>query len=266
MQSFNFLFIGDIVGSSGRSALKKFLPSIKQERNIHFTVANAENAAHGFGLTPIVAEEIFQAGVDVLTGGNHSWDKKEIETVFSKYPERALRPSNYPPELSGKGFAIAKWGRHSIGIVNLMGRVFMDPLNCPFHEFDRIHETLKKECSMIFVDFHAEATSEKAAMAWYLDGKVSCISGTHTHVQTADERILPRGTGFLSDAGMTGPYDSIIGMKTEIIVQRFLKKIPIRMEVAEGRGILQGVIFQIDPETGRCLNIERVRQIDGDTV
>lgn len=265
MQTFNFLFIGDIVGSSGRSALKKFLPSIQRERNIHLTIANAENAAHGFGLTPTVAEEIFQAGVNALTGGNHSWDKKDIESVFAKYPDRVLRPANYPDKLSGKGYSVLKVGSHSIGIINLMGRVFMDPLNCPFQEFDRIYEKIKDQCRMIFVDLHAEATSEKAAMAWYLDGKISCLSGTHTHVQTADERILPQGTGFLSDAGMTGPYDSIIGMKTEIIVQRFLKKIPIRMEVADGRGILQGVIFQIDPTSGRCLNIERVRQIDAES-
>lgn len=258
------LFIGDIVGSSGRDCLRRHLPNIKKEKACHLVIANAENAAHGFGLTLSTAEEIFNAGVDVLSGGNHIWDKKEVNEVFDRYPDRIIRPANYPPDLPGKPYVMAQSGETRLAILNLMGRVFMDPLDCPFRTFSSIYAEIRQQTKLILVDFHAEATSEKSAFAWYVDGKVSFVVGSHTHVQTADERILPQGTGFLSDAGMTGPYDSVIGMKTDIILRRFLEKIPIRMEVAEGRGIIQGVIFDIDRETGRCLRVERLRLIDGE--
>lgn len=260
----NILFIGDIVGSSGRRALRNLLPSIKKKYDVDLSIANGENAAHGFGLTLSTAKEIYSAGVDLISGGNHSFDKKEVVEVFQEYPGRILRPSNYPPETEGGGSTIVKASNDQlVGVINLMGRVFMDPLDCPFHAFEREYEQLCEETKIILVDMHAEATSEKSAMGWHIDGRVSALVGTHTHVQTADERILPQGTGFLTDAGMTGPRDSVIGIKKEVIVKRFLSKRPIRMEVAEGPAMLHAVVFRIDSNTGKCSSVERVQEFDG---
>ncbi len=262
VETFNILFIGDIVGSSGRDAVTREIRPLIQQHNIHFTIMNAENAAHGFGLTPSIARELFELGADALTGGNHSFDKKEVVDVFKEYPDRVIRPANYPEATPGRGSTIlkAKDGTE-VGIINVMGRVFMDPLDCPFKAFDREYDRIRARSKIILLDVHAEATSEKYALGYYCDGKVSALVGSHTHVQTADDQIFSKGMGYLSDAGMSGPIDSIIGMKKEIILQRFLEKRPIRMEVGEGRGMLQGAIFRIDRETGRCLSLERVRKL-----
>ncbi len=255
------LMLGDIVGSSGRAAVAKWLPDIKRSERVDLVIANGENAAHGFGITPKILQEIFRMGIDVVTGGNHSWDKKETIPLFTEFPTRLLRPHNYPQVNPGRGWSIVPgpFGM-KIGIINLMGRVFMDPVDCPFQVFERIIEEIRRETSCIVVDFHAETTSEKAAFAWFVDGRVSAVVGTHTHVQTADERILPRGTGLLTDLGMNGPIDSVIGMKTEIILDRFVKKVHDKMEVADGPGIFQGALVKIDSETGRCLEIQRLQR------
>jgi 2',3'-cyclic-nucleotide 2'-phosphodiesterase len=259
---FSILYIGDIVGASGREAISRELPALKDELQPDFIIMNAENAAHGFGLTPSIARDLFKLGADVLTGGNHTFDKKEIQEVFREFGDRVLRPANYPDKTPGQGSAIvqARDGTE-VGVLNLMGRVFMDPLDCPFQAFDREWEKFSGRCKFLFVDVHAEATSEKYALAYYADGKAAAMVGSHTHVQTADDQIFEKGMGYLSDAGMTGPSDSIIGMKKEIILQRFTQKRPIRMEVAETRGILQGVYYRLSRETGRCLELKRIRKL-----
>jgi metallophosphoesterase (TIGR00282 family) len=261
MSVVKILFLGDIVGSSGRQILQAGIPKIREEHKIDLVVANGENAAHGFGLTPQVVKEILATGVDVITGGNHTFDKKEWPQTFSEYSTKLIRPANFPTSLAGRGSMVVmgKSG-HKIGVMNLMGRVFMDPLDCPFQTFKREIEDLRRETPIILLDFHGEASSEKTAMAYFVDGQVSAVVGTHTHVQTADDRIFPKGTGFLTDAGMNGALDSVIGIKKEIILERFLKKLPIRMEVAEGPGPLCGVIFSVDSDSGRCVEIERVRR------
>ena len=255
------LYLGDIVGSSGRQVVADKLPALRAQLNLDLVVANGENAAHGFGLTPAVAKEIFTVGVDVITGGNHTWDKKEIVQAFQLHPKTIVRPANYPPETPGRGWTVVhgKSG-HPIAVLNLMGRIFMDPIDCPFQTFKREIESIRREAKIILLDIHAEATSEKYAMGWFADGLISAMVGSHTHVQTADERIFPKGTGYLSDAGMNGPLDSIIGMKKEIIIERFLKKLPVKMEVAEGPAELRGVIFTVDSDDGRCHNVERIKQ------
>lgn len=258
---FHLIFVGDIVGSSGRRALTHWLPLLRDEFRLDMVVANGENAAHGFGLTPSVARDIYDAGVDVITGGNHIFDKKEVVDVFQQFPGQILRPANYPPETPGRGSTVFRSKRgHSVGLINLMGRVFMDPLDCPFHAFEKERASIPSDVKMILLDMHAEATSEKAAMAHFADGRISAFVGSHTHVPTADEQILPKGTGFLSDAGMTGPADSIIGMQKTPIIQRFVEKRPVRMQVAEGSSWLNAVVFRICPESGRCESVERVRR------
>ncbi|PIR22919.1 MAG: TIGR00282 family metallophosphoesterase [Deltaproteobacteria bacterium CG11_big_fil_rev_8_21_14_0_20_45_16] len=259
----NIIFLGDIVGSSGRMAVRRYLPDIRREMEADLVIANGENAAHGFGLTTQTAREIFDAGVDFITGGNHTWDKKEVVDTFREFENKIIRPANYPDDNPGKGFAMIRTANdHHVGIINLMGRVFMDPLDCPFRCFDRHYEKLREQSNILFLDFHAEATSEKIAMAYHVDGRISAMVGTHTHVQTADERIFPKGTGYLTDAGMTGPLDSVIGMKKEMILQRFLEKRPIRIEVADGPAILQGVCFRIDSNSGKCESIRRIQKSD----
>lgn len=253
--------LGDIVGSSGRKAVAHWLPQFKLENSVDLVIANGENAAHGFGLTPQITDEIFACGVDVITGGNHTWDKKEVHSVLEKFPDRVIRPGNYPKTSTGKGWTVvqAKNGV-KVGVVNLMGRVFMDPLNCPFQEFEEIYQQIRKETPLICLDFHAEASSEKQAMGYFVDGRISVMVGTHTHVQTADNRVLPKGTGYITDMGMNGPLDSVIGMKKEIILERFTKKQPIRMEVADGPGIFQGVLVHVDSLSGRCQSVERIQK------
>jgi len=252
------LFIGDMVGKPGRRALRELLPRIVAERAIDFVIANCENAASGFGVTREIVEELYENRIDVLTSGNHIWDKKEVMGYIGEY-EALLRPANYPSDVPGYGSIVMPHpsGQY-IGVVNLMGRVFMQPLDCPFRTADRELERLRKKAKIIVVDMHAEATSEKIALGWYLDGRVSAVIGTHTHVQTADERILPEGTAYLTDAGMTGSFDSVIGIRKELILDRFLTQLPNKFEVAKSDVRLQGVILNIEEASGKSLGIERL--------
>lgn len=256
----NILFIGDIVGSPGREAVEKLLPALKKEHKLDFVIANAENAAGGSGITPVVAEELFSFGVDVLTSGDHIWKKKEIFELINQ-EERILRPANYPSGSPGRGFGVfkARDGR-KVGVVNVNGRVFMEALECPFRTTLAAVETLAKETKVILVDIHAEATSEKIALGWYLDGRASAVVGTHTHVQTADDRILPQGTAYLTDLGMSGPCDSVIGRKVEDVLERFLTAIPTRFAVASENVQLQGAVIAIDEKSGKASSIIRIQQ------
>jgi 2',3'-cyclic-nucleotide 2'-phosphodiesterase len=256
---FRILFIGDIVGRSGRRVLLDNLDGLKRAHNIDYTIVNAENAAAGFGITRTIAAEFLDKGADLLTSGNHIWDKRETLEFIVDEP-RLLRPENYPEDAPGKGWHKARIGDLTVGVFNTMGTVFMHPtLDCPFRCADRVLDTHLAECDIVFLDFHAEASSEKVAMGWHLDGRASAVVGTHTHVPTADERVLPGGTAFISDVGMTGCYDSIIGMQVEPSLKRFLHKVPERFEVSRGRGTLCGVVVEIDPANGRSTRIERVR-------
>jgi metallophosphoesterase (TIGR00282 family) len=252
------LFIGDVVGKPGRKAVRELLPRIVADWAIDFVIANCENAASGFGVTRDIIEELYENHIDVLTSGNHIWDKKEVMDYIGEY-EALLRPANYPQEVPGHGSIIMPHPSGDyIGIVNLLGRVFMQPLECPFRVAIKEIERLKKKTKIIIVDIHAEATSEKIALGWYLDGLVSAVIGTHTHVQTADERILPGGTAYLTDAGMTGSFDSVIGIKKDLILDRFLTQLPNKFEVAKGDVRLQGVVLNIEEASGKSLSVERL--------
>lgn len=256
----NLLFVGDIVGKPGRRAVKTVLPELLRAYKPEAVIANGENAAGGIGLTEDTAEELFGLGVTVLTTGNHVWRKKELYK-FLEDDRRVLRPANYPPGAPGKGATVIHLANGTkLGVVNLIGRVFMSPLDCPFRVADSIITELEKKCDMIVVDFHAEATSEKIAMSWFLDGRVACIVGTHTHVQTADERILPEGTGYISDLGMTGPVDSVLGVRTDIIIDRFLTGLPKQFQIAQGPTELCGAVVTIDDSTGKAKAIKRIRE------
>jgi len=252
------LFIGDIVGKAGRDCVRVGLAPMVDYHQIDFVIANAENAAGGFGITREIGEQLLDLGVDVMTSGNHIWDKKEALGYIGTEP-RLLRPANFPAGAPGNGSYLARSrdGR-AVGVVNLMGRVFMTALDDPFVMAQREIERLHERTRIVFVDFHAEATSEKIAMGWHLDGKVSAVIGTHTHVQTADERILPKGTAYLTDVGMTGPHDSIIGVEIEAALGRFLTGLPARFETATGNPRLNAVVVETDARTGRALGIERI--------
>ncbi|MDD5132767.1 MAG: TIGR00282 family metallophosphoesterase [bacterium] len=252
------LFIADIIGQSGREAVARILPELKLKEQVDLVIANGENAAHGMGLTPSIARDLFHLGVDVLTMGNHTWDKKEILDIIDDEP--IVRPANYAPGVPGRGAILASTATGvKVGILNLIGRVFMPPNDCPFRAADKVIAELKKETPVIIVDIHAEATSEKVAMGWYLDGKVSAVIGTHTHVQTADDKILPGGTAYLTDVGMTGPFDSVIGIKKEIILQRFLMQMPIRFEVSDKDIWFNGALIEIDEKSGKAIQIQRLQ-------
>ncbi len=253
----NILFVGDIFASPGRRIVAEQLARIVSTERIHLTMANAENAAGGFGITPLVAAELFSYGLDILTSGNHIWDKKEIQEYLPKQP-RLLRPANYPDDLPGSGVAILPASNGvPCAVINLQGRAHMQPTECPFRKADQILRSLDSEVRVRIVDFHAEATSEKVALGWYLDGRVSAVIGTHTHVPTADTRILPEGTAYQTDVGMTGPYDSVIGVQRDIILRRFLTSIPIRMEAAKKGVELHAVIIDVDETTGRARGMRR---------
>ncbi|MDD2927958.1 MAG: TIGR00282 family metallophosphoesterase [Candidatus Omnitrophica bacterium] len=254
------LFIGDIVGSPGRRAVKQLLPGLIEEHSVDFVIANAENASGGSGIVPKVAEELFSFGVDVLTSGDHIWKKKEIFELIS-YEKRVLRPLNFPALAPGRGSSIFKTkdGRE-VGVINVNGRTFMEALESPFTTALAAQEELAKETKIIIVDIHAEATSEKIALGWYLDGKVSAVLGTHTHIQTADEKVLPQGTAYITDVGMCGPYASVIGRKVDQVLERFLTSIPVRFEVAEGNIQLHGVVLDVDDKTGRARSLVRIQK------
>jgi metallophosphoesterase (TIGR00282 family) len=252
------LFIGDIVGKPGRELLRKGLRRLVDHHGVEFVIANVENAAAGFGVTRDIGDTIVEWGVDVMTSGNHIWDKKEVLDYIPGEP-RLLRPANYPAGVPGRGSYVAQSGDgRAVGVVNVMGRVFMLNIDDPFQVVLREIDAMKSRTKIIVVDFHAEATSEKIAMGWHLDGKVTLVVGTHTHVQTADERILPHGTAYLTDAGMTGPHDSIIGMEREPSLARFLNGMPSRFEPATGNPRLNGVIVDADDKTGRAIAVRRI--------
>jgi len=254
------LFIGDIVGRPGREATKLLLPGLKKEYSLQFVIANAENAAGGSGITQRVAQELFDCGVDVITSGDHIWKKREI-FEFINQEERILRPLNFPDGAPGRGFGVFKTKDGlKVGVMNVNGRVFMEALECPFRTSLMAVEALSGQTKVIIVDVHGEATSEKVALGWYLDGKVCAVLGTHTHIQTADERILPQGTAYLTDAGMTGPYDSVIGRRIEDVLERFLTSVPTRFEVAKENIQLHGAVLDIDENSGKAKSIVRIQR------
>jgi metallophosphoesterase (TIGR00282 family) len=252
------LFIGDIFGSPGIRTLKSVLGDLKKRLGADLVIANGENAAGGFGITCSVARELFAAGVDVLTMGNHVWDKREMLEKIGGFP-RLVRPYNLPPETPGNGWCVAEAAGDRVAVLNLVGRVFMDPADCPFRAADEALAEIaaQVDTNFVFVDFHAEATSEKLALGYYLDGRVTALVGTHTHVPTADAMVLPRATGYLTDAGMTGARDSVIGLDRDRIVRRFVTGLPATSVAAEGRGLLMGVLVEADAQ-GRCTAIRRI--------
>jgi hypothetical protein len=253
----NILFIGDIFGRPGRTIVADHLADLVQRHQCELVIANGENAAAGFGITPRLAEELLALGIDVLTTGNHVWDRREIMEYFPQQP-RLLRPANF---VSGPGKGVfAGTTRTGIeyAVLNLQGRVFMGQSDCPFLTADRLLAELPASCKIRIVDIHAEATSEKVALGWHLDGRATAVLGTHTHVPTADERVLPQGTAYITDVGMTGPYDSVIGITKETILQKFLTQMPAKFEAAEGDARLAAVLIHADAESGRALGIERI--------
>ncbi len=252
------LFVGDVFGKPGRRILHEKLHGVIQEYRIDFCVANAENAAGGFGITPQIADELLRLEIDLLTSGNHIWDKRAIIPYLADQP-RLLRPYNYPAAAPGRGLFIGDTACGvRLAVINIQGRVFMPSLDCPFVTGTAAVEYARKQTPVIIVDFHAEASSEKQAFAWYMDGRVSAVLGTHTHVQTADERILPRGTAYVTDVGMTGPHDSVIGSVPDLALDRFMRQIPTRLEPASGNNRLCGVIVDIAEATGKASSILRI--------
>lgn len=257
------LFVGDVFGKAGRRILREMLPGLTAARRIDFCVANVENAAGGFGITPPIAEELLALGIDLLTSGNHIWDKRAVMPYLDQQP-RLLRPHNYPDTAPGTGIFIGETRCGvTIGVLNLQGRVYMHTIDCPFRLGEAALEEMRRHTNLILVDFHGEATSEKQAFAWYVDGRASAVVGTHTHVQTADERILPRGTAYITDVGMTGPYDSVIGSITDFALERFIRQIPVRLEPASANARLSGAVIEIDETSGRALSIERLNLGEG---
>lgn len=258
MKEFKVLFIGDIIGKLGRKICKDLLPGLRSEYGPDLVIANGENSAHGYGITIKIYQELMEMGIDALTMGNHIWDKKELLKEIDKYP-LMVRPVNYPAGAPGKEHLIIEKHGVKVAITNASGRTFMHALDCPFQALGKLVPILKQEAKIVIIDMHAEATSEKCALAWFLDGKATAVLGTHTHVQTADERILPNGTAFISDIGMVGARDSIIGMKREAIINRFVTQIPEHFEPAEdGVGLLNAVLLIIDPTTGKTKEIKRI--------
>ncbi len=252
------LFVGDIVGSPGRRIIHERLADILAQQRVDLAIANGENAASGFGITPRLTQDLLSCGIAVLTGGNHIWDRKEILDFFPHEP-RLLRPANFPNASPGSGLYMgATPSGTAFAVLNLQGRTFMTPLDCPFRTAERELARIPANLKVIVVDIHAEATSEKQAMGWFLDGKVSAVIGTHTHVATADARVLPGGTAYITDVGMTGPHDSVIGMDKAGILKRFLDSLPARFEVAEGDIQMNSVLFEVDESTGRAKSIERL--------
>jgi metallophosphoesterase (TIGR00282 family) len=256
------LFLGDIVGKPGRAAVRHFVPILRERHRLDLCVGNSENSAGGAGITPESADELLEAGLDLLTGGNHTWSKREILPYLDRTGSRQLRPANYPDGAPGRGHAVVTSRAGSkLGVVNLEGRVFMKPLDCPFRAAERLVAELRQQTACILVDMHCEATSEKNAMGHFLDGRVSAVLGTHTHVQTADERVLRAGTAYQTDVGMCGPWDSVIGLRKESAIERFLTARHSPFEVAPGETVLQGAMVEIDDQTGRARGIQRIREM-----
>ncbi|SEN35235.1 TIGR00282 family metallophosphoesterase [Paenibacillus sp. OV219] len=259
----NVLFIGDIVGSVGRTAVKKVLPALQSKYNPHIIIANGENAAAGRGITAAIVKELLDAGVHGITMGNHTWDNKDIFEWIDDQP-RIVRPANYVEGVPGQGATIIKANGKELAIVNLQGRTFLPPIDCPFRKADELIEQLQQKTKNILVDFHAEATSEKIAMGWYLDGRASIVVGTHTHVQTNDDTILPLGTAFLTDVGMVGPKNGVLGMDRDVVLHRFLTQMPTRFVVDEGDWHFHAIVVDIDDATGKARKIQKVRLTETD--
>lgn len=256
------LMIGDVVGRAGRRAVKVNLQDLKREFSLDLVIANGENAAGGSGITRETAQELFSSGVDVLTMGNHVWNIKDAFDYIDR-EKRIVRPANYPPGTPGAGANVFETSRKvKVGVINLAGRVFLQTIDCPFRKADEIVTRIKKDTNIVVVDFHAEATSEKVAMGWYLAGRVSAVVGTHTHIQTADERILPGGTAYLTDLGMTGPRDSVIGVRKEIVIDKFISQMPQRFEVANGPFQFNAALLEIDEYTGEAASVLRIQNYE----
>lgn len=254
------LFVGDIVGKPGRSAFCALAPEIRRRHAVQFAIANCENSAAGFGVIPETARELLDGGADCLTSGNHIWKRREIFDYIDREP-RLLRPANYPDGAPGRGVGMYVVDGREVAVVNLMGRAHMDPVECPFRAFDQIHDVLKERTPIILVDFHAETTSEKIAFSYHVDGRASAVIGTHTHVMTADETVLPGGTGFLCDVGMTGPTEGVIGVERAAVIRKFMTQMPVRFEVAAGPAAVSAVLIEIDAATGRALTLTRIREV-----
>lgn len=253
------LFLGDIVGAPGRNLIEENLSKLKEKYKPHIVIANGENAAGGRGINEKILKQFFSWGIHVVTMGNHTWDQKEVFDFIDNY-KNLVRPANFPKGTPGVGYNVITFNEYKLAVINIQGRTFLPPLDCPFMTVSNIIDNLKKETPNIIIDFHAEATSEKQAMGWYLDGKVSAVVGTHTHVQTGDERILPKGTAYITDIGMVGPYDGILGMNREGVIEKFLTSLPQRFEVDKsGRWQINGVVIDINEKTGKAEHIERMR-------
>lgn len=257
MASINILFIGDIIGKPGMDMVRTWLPSLEKKYKADFIIANGENVSDGKGCTEKEGKILFDLGINVITGGNHTWDKHQSQE-YLRAEDRYIRPQNYPKGAFGKGFHIAESKKGKVAVLNLQGRAFMATIDCPFRSAEWVLERVKNETKVIIIDFHAEATAEKLALANYLDGKVSLVIGTHTHVQTSDERIFPKGTGYITDVGMSGPYESVIGMKTDAAINRFLYQTPQKYQTAENDVHICGVFAKIDTDSGRTIEIERI--------
>lgn len=254
------LFIGDIFGRTGRNIIKENLPRIKEEYRVDLTIANGENSAGGVGITKDIYEDLVNYGIDIITLGNHAWAQKKIFD-FIDDAERLIRPANYPPGTPGKPYAIVEVKNKKAAIINMCGRVFMECIECPFKTIENILLEIENRADIKILDFHAEATSEKVAMGWFLDGRITAMFGTHTHIQTGDERILPKGTGYITDVGMTGPLNSVLGVKKEIIIKKFITNLPGKFEVEEDSGQFNGVILEID-ENNIANSIKRLNLVE----
>ncbi len=256
----NIMMIGDICGQPGRRTAAHYIPLLKEKYNLDLIIANGENSAGGVGITAKVLEELSEMGIDCITAGNHIWDKKEVLN-FIDTENNLIRPANYPPGTPGKGYYILSIKNRKVAIINLLGRVFMPPIDCPFRTVNQILSEIKDTCEIIIIDFHAEATSEKLALGYYLDGQVSCIAGTHTHIQTADERILPQGTAYISDIGMVGSWNSILGVDKEPVIKKFLTGLPTKFTVANGsETIFCAAMITIDSDTNKVAHITRIQE------
>src|SRR5690625_5001435 len=252
------LFLGDVVGAPGRKMVREYLPKLKEKYKPNLTIINGENSAGGKGITKKIYKQLLESGADVITMGNHTWDKKEI-FEFIDEAKNMVRPANFPENNPGKGMTFININNTEVAVINLQGRTFLPPSDDPFKKFDSLIEEARKRTNIIFIDFHGEATSEKQAFGWYVDGRVSAVVGTHTHTQTADERILPKGTAYITDVGMTGPYDGILGVEREAVLKRFLTAMPVRFEITKkGRRQLNGVLISIDEKTGKATTIKRI--------
>lgn len=258
-----FLIVGDVCGRPGRSAFLKYAPQLKRQHAIDIVIVNGENSAGGKGVTRRALDELYRGGADIVTSGNHIWDKKEVLEFIDREPF-LIRPANYPEGAPGKGYCIYPFKAKNIGVINLAGRAFMPPMDCPFQKVEEILREIKGQCDIILLDMHAETTSEKMALGWYLDGRVNCVVGTHTHIQTADERILPQGTAYITDLGMVGPWNSVLGVTADCILTKFLTCRPVRFDLAEGPNVFSAVILEVDDATNQTVAIERILLREGE--